>query len=109
MLFAIVFLTMIEIVAQAYTHYIILLVSCAVPNLLAKIIIDVVGLLFNIIYSPVYGFASSFFAMYTPGDAYLYQVYVFVSFIIVYVVKLVVDIVEYVKGRKIKKNKTLEE
>lgn len=79
-----VFLTIVEMVCLAYGHYFPLLISCAVPKYSIKIIIDIVGLLFNVAHSPIYYFASGFFSIETPGDDYLYQVGIFVSFIPVF-------------------------
>ncbi|MBQ9984080.1 MAG: hypothetical protein IJP29_05775 [Lachnospiraceae bacterium] len=98
-----VFLTIVEIVCLAYGHYFLLLISCAVPKYSIKIIIDIVGLLFNVAYSPIYYFASAFFSIETPGDDYLHQVGIFVSFILVYIVKLVVDIIGCISEKQSQK------
>lgn len=100
--FGAIVLTVIETCFQAYTHYFILLISCAVKKCSVKIIIDVVGLLFNIVFSPIYYYASAFFSIESPGDDYLQHVYIYVSFILVYIVKLIVDIVVYGKEQRIK-------
>ncbi len=39
----------------------------------------------------------------TPGDDYLYQVWIFASFVLVYIVKLVVDIVGYISEKQSRK------
>lgn len=96
----VVFFTIIEMGCLAYGHYFLLLISCAVPNYFIKIIIDIIGVLFNIVYSPIYYFASAFFSIETPGDDYLYQVGIFVSFILVYIVKLVVDIIGHISEKR---------
>ncbi len=98
-LFAGVMFTCIELCAQAYTHYILLVISCAVPKRSVKIIIDIVGLLFNIAFSPIYYFASAFFSIESPGDDYLHHVYIYVSFVVVYIMKLIIDVVAYRKER----------
>ena len=89
-------------VMQLFTPYIMMLVACALPKLVWNLVWEILGLLVNLVWIPVFYFLLSMSAFLSGPIGWLY-VLTFLclfSFPIVILVKMIMDIVMCVKRRK---------
>lgn len=84
------------LVLQHYTNYILLLTSSLIRAATAKLVLDGIGLAVNIVCIPMNWFTAMFLS--AEGSHHYaclnWLVGVYASFIVVYIIKLVTDIVE---------------
>ena len=90
---------------QVYTNYMIMLVSCSILAAIPRVVIDVLGMLFNVVYTPFYYVLVSILSIEGSHNYSLFDVLmiVYASFILVYLIKLVVDIIEINKQKSKKR------
>ena len=90
---------------QVYTNYMIMLVSCSILPAIPRVVIDVLGMLFNVVYTPFYYVLVTILSIEGAHNYGLFNVLIIVyaSFILVYLIKLVVDIIEIMKQKSLKK------
>ena len=90
---------------QVYTNYMIMLVSCSILPAIPRVVIDVLGMLFNVVYTPFCYVLVTILSIEGAHNYGLFNVLIIVyaSFILVYLIKLVVDIIEIMKQKSLKK------
>lgn len=94
-----VVMVLVCVVLQHYTNYILLLTSSLIRATTAKLVLDGIGLAVNLVFIPINWFTTMFLSV--EGSHHYaclnWLVGLYASFIVVYIIKLVVDIVEVKK------------